>query len=94
LLVWLLADPSRASIPYVWLDATFHKVREGGGSITGAAAGSLAAAVLWAVIGVALGTIVRHRVPVLVGTWYGWPSSKRDYTERCTQTRSSCRAPA
>jgi ABC-type transport system involved in multi-copper enzyme maturation permease subunit len=38
------------------------------GSIAAAAVGSLAAAVLWAVIGVALGTIVRHRVPVLVGT--------------------------
>src|SRR5205809_8022812 len=33
-----------------------------------AAAGSFAAVVLWAAIGVALGAIVRHRVPVLVGT--------------------------
>ncbi len=38
------------------------------GPITAAAVGSLGAAVLWAVIGVALGSIVRHRVPVLVGT--------------------------
>lgn len=39
-----------------------------GGPVMGAAAGSLAAVVLWAAIGVGLGAIVRHRVPVLVGT--------------------------
>jgi len=38
------------------------------GSVMAAATGSLAAVVLWATIGVALGAIVRHRVPVLVGT--------------------------
>jgi hypothetical protein len=38
------------------------------GPVMAAAAGSLAAVVLWATIGVALGAIVRHRVPVLVGT--------------------------
>jgi ABC-2 type transport system permease protein len=38
------------------------------GPVMRAAAGSLAAVVLWTVIGVSLGAIVRHRVPVLVGT--------------------------
>src|SRR5207247_1895389 len=37
------------------------------GPVMTAAAGSLAGVVLWATIGVALGTIVRHRVPILVG---------------------------
>jgi len=38
------------------------------GPVMAAAVGSLAAVVLWAAIGVALGAVVRHRVPVLVGT--------------------------